>query len=369
MESQPGEAEVPLLRSSSLSLRPKKPPFALVITVLAAALIPALFWGLLSGSVFLSPAAALEGFFFLIGRGVTEGAETAAVLIFRIRLPRILLAVLVGASLGIAGACFQGLFRNSLADPYIIGASSGAALGAALAVSFGGGLGLGFFSVLGPPGIAAFSGSLAAVFLAFVISRSCGNTPSPGVLILAGTSISAFCSALLALVLVIKDRNLIQVYYWLLGSLSGTTWPRLLSVLPPMILGSTVIFLSARPLDLLLQGEQAAESLGLDPLKTRFILALAATLPVAAAVSVSGVIGFVGLIAPHGARFFTGPGHRRLLPASALTGALLALIADNLARSLIPPVELPLGVITSLGGAPFFLFLLVRRGKLSGGNL
>jgi iron complex transport system permease protein len=299
----------------------------------------------------------------LIGRG---GDETAAALVFSIRLPRVLLAVLVGASLGSAGACFQGIFRNSLADPYIIGSSSGAALGAALAVSIGGGLGLGFFSVLGLPGICAFAGSLSAVFLAFVISRASGNTPSPGTLILAGTSVSAFCSALLALVLVIKDRNLIQVYYWLLGSLSGTTWPRLLSALPFIIIGNIAIFLSCRPLDLLLQGEEAAESLGLDPLKTRFLLALAATLPVAAAVSVSGVIGFVGLIAPHASRFFTGPAHRRLLPASALTGALLCLAADNLARSLIPPLEIPLGVITSLGGAPFFLFLLARQ-KRGGG--
>ena len=348
----------------------KTPPFALVITVLAAALIPAMFWGLFSGAVRLSPQAIFEGFLFSIGRSPAEGAdaaEIAAVLIFRIRLPRLFLALLVGSALGIAGATFQGLFRNSLADPYIIGASSGAALGAALAVSFGGGLGLGFFSVLGAPGLFAFAGSLAAVMLAFAVSRLFGNTPSPATLILAGVSISAFCAALLSLVLVINDRNLVQVYFWLLGSLAGTTWPRLLAALPPVIVGSVVIFLSARPLDLLLQGDEAAESLGLNPLKTRFILALAATLPVAAAVSVSGIIGFVGLIAPHGARFFTGPAHRRLLPASALAGALLAVIADNLARSIIPPVELPLGVITSLGGAPFFLLLLARRGRRGGG--
>jgi len=348
---------------STGSLSAKNHHYALFITILAVALIPALFWGLLSGSVRLLPGSVADGFLFMAGRG---GDGTAAALIFSIRLPRLLLAALVGASLGSSGAVFQGLFRNSLADPYIIGASSGAALGAALAVSFGGSLGLGFFSVLGPPGIAAFAGSLAAVLLAFVISRSSGNTPSPGTLILAGTSVSAFCSALLALVLVIKDRNLMQVYYWLLGSLSGTTWSRLLSALPPMILGNIILFFSARPLDLLLQGEEAAESLGLDPLKTRFILAISATLPVAAAVSVSGVIGFVGLIAPHAARFFTGPAHRRLLPASALAGALLALVADNLARSLIPPVELPLGVLTSLGGAPFFLFLLARRKNRNG---
>ena len=341
--------------------RPATVHFVPVIIVLAAALVPAFLWGLLRGSVSLSLREAEEGFLFFIGRLSAGNAETSAALIFGIRLPRVLLALLVGASLGTAGACFQGIFRNSLADPYIIGASSGAALGAALAVSAIGLPGLGFFSVLGPPGIFAFAGSLAAVILAFAVSRSFGNTPSPATLILAGTSVSAFCSALLALVLVIKDRNLIQVYYWLLGSLSGTTWPRLVSALPFMALGNIVIFMSARPLDLLLQGDEAAESLGLDPLRTRFILAMAATLPVAAAVSVSGVIGFVGLIAPHGVRFFTGPGHKRLLPASALAGALLTLAADNIARTIIPPVELPLGVITSLGGAPFFLFLLSRQ--------
>ena len=337
--------------------------FSLFIATLTLALILVMLWALLSGSVFLTPLQAAEGFRFLIGRG---GDEIAAALLFKIRLPRLLLAVLAGASLGSAGACFQGLFRNSLADPYIIGASSGAALGAALAVSLGGLPALGFFSVLGLPGLFAFIGSLGAVLLAFFISRVSGNAPSPLTLILAGTSISAFCSALLALILVMKDRSLVQVYYWLLGSLSGASWPRLFSALPFMVLGNAAIFLSVRPLDLLLQGEEAAQSLGLNPFKSRFFLAMAATLPVAAAVSVSGVIGFVGLVAPHASRFFTGPAHRRLLPASALTGALLTLTADTVSRSLIPPMELPLGIICSLGGAPFFLFLLARYRKPRG---
>ena len=338
----------------------KQPSFALVIIILSVSLVPLMLWGLVTGSVSMTLPAIRDAFYFFSGRG---GDETAWTLIFLIRLPRIVLSLLVGASLGITGACFQGLFRNALADPYIIGASSGAALGAALAVSLGGLYGFGFFSALGPAGAAAFAGSLAAVILAFIISRASGNTPTPGTLIIAGTSVSALCSALLALTLVIKDRNLVQVYYWLLGSLAGTTWSRLLSALPFMIFGSIIIFLSSRPLDLLLQGEDAASSLGINPLKTRFILSIAATLPVAASVSVSGVIGFVGLIAPHGARFFTGPGHKKLLPAAALLGAFITITADNLARSLISPVELPLGIITSLGGAPFFLFLLARKRK------
>ena len=324
-------------------------------------------WGLFSGSVPLRFQAIFESFRFVINRSTAPDAEITAALIFGIRLPRLLLSAVVGAALGISGAAFQGIFRNSLADPYIIGASSGAALGAAIAISFGGSLGFGFFSALSPAGIFAFAGSLAAVLLAFAISRAFGTTPSSATLILAGVSISSFCAALLALVLVLKDRNLVQVYYWLLGSLAGSTYPRLFSILPPVLLGSAVIFLFSKPLDILLQGDEAAESLGLNPLKARFILALAATFPVAAAVSVSGVIGFVGLIAPHSARFFSGPRHSRLLPVSALAGALFTVTADTIARSIIPPMELPVGIITSLAGAPFFLILLMRWGKRGGG--
>ena len=337
--------------------------FSLIMIILSFCLIPVILWGLLSGSVSMPLENLLEGISFFLGG---EGDEIASVLIFQIRLPRILLAAIVGAALATAGACFQGLFRNPLADPFIIGASSGAALGAAAALSFGGGLGLGFFTVLGLPGIASFAGSMAAVLLVFAVSRSFGNFSSPGILILAGTSVSTLCSALLSLIVVLRDRSLVQVYYWLLGSLAGAAWPRLLSALPFIILGNVFIFLSSRPLDLLLQGDEAAESMGLNPFKTRFFLSVAATLSVAAAVSVSGIIGFTGLIAPHAARFFSGPSHRRLLPASALTGALLTMAADNLSRTLIPPVELPLGIITSLGGAPFFLFILSRQRKKGG---
>ncbi|MDR0496689.1 MAG: iron ABC transporter permease, partial [Treponema sp.] len=226
----------------------KSIPYTLFISMLTLLLIMAIYWSLFSGSVSVSFKTAIEAFLFLIDRG---GDETAAALVFQIRLPRIILAVLVGASLGTAGAAFQGLFRNSLADPYIIGASSGAALGAALALSIGGSTALGFFSVLGLPGFCAFAGSFVAVILAFAISRASGSN-SPGTLILAGISVGAFCSAMLALVIVLKDRSLVQVYYWLLGSLSGTTWTRLISALPFMVLGNLVIFLSVRPLDLLL---------------------------------------------------------------------------------------------------------------------
>jgi iron complex transport system permease protein len=219
--------------------------------LLSLALIPAFFWGLLHGSVPFTLDDIYRGFLYLL-RGT--GDETAAAILFNIRLPRLLLALGVGASLGISGAAFQGLFRNSLADPYIIGASSGASLGAGLALAFG--LSLNF--PLSPVPLCAFAGSLTAVFLAFAISRAAGNPPPAAALLLAGTSIGALFSGFLSLALVIRDRSLYQVYYWLLGSLGGAGWRELRSVLPVMAAGSLVVFLSARPLDLLIQGEETA---------------------------------------------------------------------------------------------------------------
>lgn len=322
------------------------------------ALILAFFWGLLSGPVRFSPKELYRAFLFLFN---PEGEDTAALILFEIRLPRLILAVAVGASLSVSGAAFQGIFRNSLADPYVIGASSGAALGAALAIT----LGLVLPGPLSPASLCAFAGALGAVCLAFVIARSVGNPPPAAALLLAGAALGAFFSALLSLVLVLKDRDLYRVYYWLLGSLNGTSWAELPAVLPVMFLGCVLVFLGGRPLDLLLQGEEVAESLGIDVPKTRGFIALGASLAAAAAVSAAGIIGFVGLIAPHAVRMITGPVHKRLLPAAALMGALLLVLADIGARSL-GAVEFPIGIITSLGGAPFFIYLLARHGRRLG---
>jgi iron complex transport system permease protein len=339
-------------------------PYAAVMTSLVLALILAGLWGIMGGSVFLGPRELYRAFLFLL-RG--EGEGTAAVILFNIRLPRIFLAMAVGSSLAISGAAFQGFFRNSLADPYVIGASSGAALGAALSIVTGLSLPA-VISAAGfsPAALCAFAGSLAAVFLAFIIARSVGNPPPAAALLLAGTSLGAFFSALLSLIQVLKDRDLHRVYYWLLGSLGSSSWAELFACLPVMALGALLIFLARRPLDLLLQGEEEAESLGVDVRKARIIIALGASLATAAAVASAGIIGFVGLIAPHGVRMFTGPSHKRLLPAAALAGALLVLLADILARSVLPPLELPIGIICSLAGAPFFIFLLIRLGGRPG---
>ena len=317
--------------------------------ILTLFLIPAFLAGLVTGSVFFSPTQII---------GVLRDTEgTTALILFEIRLPRLILAMAVGAALAVSGAAFQGIFRNSLADPYVIGASSGAALGAAIAVSTG----LTFVGPISPISLCAFCGALIAVALAFTIARSAGNPPPATALLLAGTALSALFSSLLSLILLLKDQAFQRVYFWLLGSLNGTTWSALTAVLPVMALGCLIVFLHARPLDLLLQGEDVAESLGIEVRKTRSAIALGAALATAAAVSASGVIGFVGLIAPHTMRLLIGPSHKRLLPSSALAGALLVLVADCVARSAAGSLELPIGVITSLCGAPFFIWLLIRH--------
>jgi iron complex transport system permease protein len=334
----------------------KKRGFVLFMALLFIALGFSFFAGLWSGPAAHSPGAFREA----LGLIVTgRGNDMPALILFTIRLPRLALAAAVGAALALSGAAFQGFFRNSLADPFVIGASAGAALGAALAMTWGPG---GFLFVQ----VSAFSGALIAVILAFAVSRAAGDPPPAAALLLAGSGIGAFFSALLSLVMVIKDRSLTGVYYWLLGSLGGSSWRGILPALPVMAAGCFLIVLAARPLDLMLQGDETAMSLGVNLKRTRLFIALGASLAAAAAVAQAGIIGFVGLVVPHCVRLVSGPSHRRLLPASALGGAILVLLADTAARTVLAPMELPLGIITSLIGSPFFIFLLARHGKKLG---
>jgi iron complex transport system permease protein len=337
---------------------------ALLFAVLGVALFAVTLWALLAGPVRIGLSEALGVIREALGEGETGDKENfTAIVLLEIRLPRVLLALAVGASLAVSGAAFQGFFRNALADPYVIGSSSGAALGAAAAMADGWTLtGSPFYGVTA----AAFAGALLAVGLAFALARAVGNPPPAAALLLAGMSIGAFFSALLSMILVLKDRDLYRVYYWLLGSLAAASWTQLAVVLPVMVFGAVLIFFQGRCLDILLQGDETAESLGVDTGKTRLVVALGSSLTCAAAVSVCGIVGFVGLIAPHAMRILTGPAHRKLLPASALAGAIFLVTADTLSRILIPPMEVPIGIICSLAGCPFFLYLLTRRGHNRG---
>jgi iron complex transport system permease protein len=328
-----------------------------VIPLLAGGVSCAGICGLLLGSAGLSE---------LLQNG--ENRELATTVLFRLRLPRVVLAAVTGASLGVSGAGFQAVFRNALADPFVIGSSSGAALGAGIAMTFP--VFSTFFAnnflLTLPVSAASFIGSLAAVFSVLLVSRAAGISSLTS-LLLAGTSISSLCSSLLSFLLIIKDRGLQRVYYWMLGSLA-VSWDTVLAAIPVMFTGVLLVTLSARNMDLLLQGDETAESLGLDVGKTRITVIAGASLASAATVSVCGVIGFVGLIAPHIARLLTGPVHNRLLPVSALTGALLLLLADIVSRAVLPPLEIPTGIITALGGSPFFLYLLIKYGRASAGR-
>ena len=289
----------------------------------------------------------------------TEGNPTTALIVREIRLPRAILAVIVGGGLAASGAAYQGLFRNPLADPFVIGSAAGAAVGATLVILFFPAASFGHSAI--PVG--AFLGAVlttGCVYLFAVVGRR-GSLVQ---LLLAGAALSSFLSAVVWLLLSLKDHNTLQVLAWLMGSIAGKGWAGVASVLPYSLLGVGLLWVAARPLDALACGEATASGLGLPiRLATGWVVA-AASLATAAAVAAGGIIGFVGLIAPHMARRLVGPTHLALIPASALCGGLLLLVADAAARTLVSPSELPVGVLTALVGGPCFLVILWKSPKM-----
>lgn len=286
-----------------------------------------------------------------------EGPARSIVL--DIRLPRAVLAVLVGALLALSGVIMQAFFRNVMAEPYLVGVSSGAALGAVLAMLLGWSFQLGWFSTVP---LSAFVFALGTVMLVYMINRRRRGLHTGG-LLLSGIAIASAISAIVALLMITSERGVQQVIFWLLGSLSAARWEHVGIVAPYAAAGIVVTLLLARDLDLLLWGDVTGASLGVSIERTRTWLLAAASLMTAAAVAVSGIIGFVGLMMPHIARFLVGSGHRRLIPAAILLGGLLLLWADVLARTLRAPTELPLGAITAIVGAPFLVYLCSLSGR------
>ncbi|MFC1786652.1 FecCD family ABC transporter permease [Halobacteriota archaeon] len=276
-------------------------------------------------------------------------------IIFQIRLPRIVLGVLVGAALGVAGTAMQGLFKNPMADPYIIGISSGAALGATFAIVFGLGT-LGMYTIP----LVAFIGAAAAIFLVYNIASVGGKLPV-GTLLLAGIAVSLFLSAITSFMMYISGEKLHGIVFWLMGGLWASSWDRVLMSFPLIFVGTTIIYIFARDLNVMLLDEEPAQHLGVDVEGLKKIIMISTSLITASAVAVSGIIGFVGLIIPHTMRILVGPDHRILLPCSALVGGIFLVWADTLARTIIAPTEIPVGIITALFGAPFFIYLLRKR--------
>jgi len=285
------------------------------------------------------------------------GDSAEATIIFQIRLPRVVAGILVGGALAAAGVVFQGLLRNPMADPYIIGTSGGAALGVTLALLIPVGL--------LPLGLSvtpffAFGGALTAVLIVYHIARVGRRTPIT-TLLLAGFAVSSMLAAVMSFLMLVGGNTLRQVILWTMGGLAVTGWSPVLGVAPLILLGLAATIPFARDLNLLLLGEEQATTMGLSVERRKLLLLAIGSFLTAAAVSISGLVGFVGLVVPHIVRLILGPDHRLLLPAATLVGAIFLVLADLVARMVIAPAEMPVGIVTALVGAPFFIYLLRRN--------
>ena len=328
-------------------------PYWILALLLAAAVV----LSLLVGGVFLSPARLWDGLRSRLGGlDLGAGARTAAAILLDLRLPRTLLVALTGAALSGSGAAYQGLFRNPLADPYLIGVASGAGLGAVAAMSI-----KWPYTTLGLLAVplAAFAAGLLTIFIVYQLARVGKAVPVTN-LVLAGVAISSLATALTSFLMLSGGAELRRSLVWMLGGAMMSGWQPVLALLPYAGLGLTALILTGHALNVLQVGEEQARQLGLPVERTRRIILAAASLTTAAAVAFTGIIGFVGLIIPHIIRLVWGGDYRRLLPQAMLGGAALLLAADVAARVILAPQEVPLGIITALLGAPFFLWVLRR---------
>lgn len=307
-----------------------------------------------------STAIPLQDMLWMITAAVTNQPLTSSydvgmyTILFTIRLPRILMAGLVGSALAIAGAAYQGMFRNPLADPYLTGISQGAALGAVAGFLLPAALPVALIPVL------AFLGAIISVIVVFFAART-GRTVPVTTLILGGVAVGAFLASFTSYLLIVSGDKLHGIIFWLLGTFSLADWSRVAISAPYILAGLTVLMLMARPLNVMQLDEEQARQLGINVERTKVLILAAATLATAAAVCFCGAIGFVGIIIPHAVRLVMGPDYRLLLPFSALAGAAFLILADTAARTLLAPTEIPVGVITALIGAPFFLYLLQQK--------
>jgi len=328
----------------------------LAISALAVILLLTVIFTLGVGSTDITFSTLLQVLSSKLSLSTVQPTWTAntETIIFDIRLPRLLLAGLVGAALAVAGATYQGLFRNPLADPYLIGVAQGAALGAVI------GFMLPVSWQLGTIPFLAFAGAVSAAAMVYFIARVGKSLPIT-TLILAGVAIGAFLAAITSYLMIASGDRLQGIITWLLGSFSMTGWWQVAAVTPYILAGILVIWLYARPLNVMQLDEEQAQQLGINVEQVKLILLGAATLITAAAVCFCGIIGFVGIIIPHAVRLTWGPDHRFLLPLAALTGAIFLILADAAARTMLAPTEVPIGIITAFLGAPFFLYLLRQK--------
>ncbi len=333
-----------------------------ISTILIASVIVLILAMIVSSCIGTANIKISEAFKILINKifkiniNTTEIAESTIAIIWKIRFPRILVALLVGGTLSVAGATYQGLLKNPMADPYVIGVSSGAAFGAAIGISskilfnF---FGLSFVSIM------AFICSVLVILVVYNISKI-GNKVPITTLLLSGIAIGNFLTAFTSLIMIFAGDGMSKIFFWTLGSLSGKGWEQLNSVIIYIIIGIVIIYFYAKDLNIILLGEDTASNLGVNVERVKKILLIASTIITATVVSISGIIGFIGLIIPHIARMVVGPDNKVLIPTSFVFGAILLIICDTIARTILPQ-EIPVGLITSLLGGPFFIYLLRNK--------
>ena len=328
-----------------------------------AFLVLSLAIGVLAGPIDLGIGAILESAAARLHvPGVSSPlSPTEEAILWEIRVPRVVLAALVGGTLALAGATYQGVFRNPLADPYLLGVAAGAGLGATIAIAY---LPDGLRGQRALP-VAAFVGGAVAVVLTYAVGRSAKRERDAATLVLAGVTVAAFFTAWQTFVQQQNAETLQQVYSWILGNIPSGGWSDVVLVLPYVLVATVVILALRRVVDVLNLGDDEARSLGVHVARVRLALVVAATLGTAAVVAVSGLIGFVGIIVPHAIRLVSGVGYRALLPLSVIVGAGFLVLADVVARTALSPAEIPLGVVTAFFGAPFFA--LVLRSTRAGG--
>ena len=291
----------------------------------------------------------------------TDISEANQLIIFKVRMPRIIMAGIVGVGLSVVGASFQSLFKNPMADPYVLGISSGTALGAAIAM---------IFKVSSPVAslsfvtVAAFLGAALTTSFVYNIAQVKGKVTITN-LLLAGCSVSFFATALISIIMVFNQNEVNKIVFWMMGSLSASSWNNIYIAAPVVLIGSGIIFFFYRDLNIMLMGEEDAVTLGVETELIKKIIVIVSSLIIAVCVSFSGIIGFVGFIIPHIVRILFGPNNKVLIPFSAVGGAIFLLFSDTIARTVAAPAELPVGAITALIGAPFFIHLLIKMKKRS----
>jgi len=354
MNSVQGVGATPPVRGTGATVAPTISRVRNPLLLAAGALAVAMVLSLAIGSVFIPPAelwAALSG----------HGTATASSILLKIRLPRTVLIALTGMALGGSGAAYQGLFRNPLADPFLIGVASGAGLGAVIAMSVK--WPYSFWGLMAIP-LASFVAALLTVFVVYWLARVGRTVPTTN-LILAGVAFSSFATSLTSFLMLRSTGEVRRALGWLLGGASQGGWTAILAITPYLVMGLGVLLVSGHWLNLLQFGDDQAQQLGLNVTRARTIMLVAASMAAAAAVAFSGIIGFVGLLVPHVMRLWHGPDYRRLLALSIVGGGAALLLFDILARVVLAPQELPVGIVTALAGAPFFLWVL-RRAKIQG---